>query len=88
VYTGLRPGEKLYEELLASNEDTISTPHEKLRIALGNPRDSRWLTGLIAWLDRPDLPDEDNVKRDLAAWVPEYRPSGLPAPPRAAAGNA
>ena len=32
-FTGLRPGEKLYEEVLADNEHTLPTPHPKLRIA-------------------------------------------------------
>src|SRR6185369_2798261 len=32
-YTGLRPGEKLYEELLADDESTVPTPHPKLRVA-------------------------------------------------------
>lgn len=33
AYTGLRPGEKLYEEVLANDENTLPTPHEKIRIA-------------------------------------------------------
>jgi FlaA1/EpsC-like NDP-sugar epimerase len=33
AYTGLRPGEKLYEELLANEENTIPTHHEKIMIA-------------------------------------------------------
>ena len=33
VYTGLRPGEKLYEELLSSVESTLPTHHEKIKIA-------------------------------------------------------
>lgn len=32
-YTGLRPGEKLYEELLSNEENTLPTVHEKIRIA-------------------------------------------------------
>ncbi len=32
-YTGLRPGEKLYEELLINEENTLPTPHEKIRVA-------------------------------------------------------
>lgn len=33
AYTGLRPGEKLYEELLSNEENTLPTPHEKIRVA-------------------------------------------------------
>lgn len=32
-YTGLRPGEKLYEEVLSDNENTIPTEHSRIRIA-------------------------------------------------------
>ena len=32
-YTGLRPGEKLYEEVLSDTENTLPTPHERIRIA-------------------------------------------------------
>jgi FlaA1/EpsC-like NDP-sugar epimerase len=33
TYTGLRPGEKLYEEVLSDSENTLPTSHEKIRIA-------------------------------------------------------
>ncbi len=33
VYTGLRPGEKLYEEVLSDEENTLPTSHERIRIA-------------------------------------------------------
>lgn len=38
-YTGLRPGEKLYEELLANEENTLPTHHEKILIAKVKPSD-------------------------------------------------
>lgn len=33
-FTGLRPGEKLFEELLTDSEQTVATPHAKLRVAM------------------------------------------------------
>jgi FlaA1/EpsC-like NDP-sugar epimerase len=50
VYTGLRPGEKLFEELLADDEHTRPTPHPKLRIAKAREVDPGWLAGLLDWL--------------------------------------
>ncbi|MBS1802807.1 MAG: polysaccharide biosynthesis protein [Acidobacteria bacterium] len=35
-YTGMRPGEKLYEELSSLTEDTVATQHEKIRIFVGS----------------------------------------------------
>ena len=32
-YSGLRPGEKLYEEVLSNNENTLPTDHNRIRIA-------------------------------------------------------
>ena len=74
-FTGLRPGEKLYEELLADGESTLPTPHPKLRIArpTGVPG-AAWLTELEAWLAAP-WRDEAEVKTGLQRWVPEYRPA-------------
>jgi FlaA1/EpsC-like NDP-sugar epimerase len=77
VYTGLRPGEKLYEELLAADENTLATPHAKLRIAQARQEDERWLPRLAAWLERPDVPDDETVRRELGQWVPEYRAPAL-----------
>jgi len=36
AFTGMRPGEKLYEELTTLLEDTVPTAHEKIRIFIGN----------------------------------------------------
>ena len=75
-YTGLRPGEKLYEELLATDENSLPTPHPKLRIAKARSEGRIWLEGLLHWLERPVPSTSAEIKRDLARWVPEYRPQG------------
>ncbi len=72
-FSGLRPGEKLYEELLADNEHTLPTPHPKLRIAKARAVDEAWLMELLAWTDAATMPDEE-VKESLKGWVPEYQP--------------
>jgi FlaA1/EpsC-like NDP-sugar epimerase len=71
-YTGLRPGEKLYEEPLAADENTLPTPHPKLRIARARQEDGVWLDALSQWLARNDLPDDPTVKGELRHWVREY----------------
>lgn len=73
VYTGLRPGEKLYEEPLAADENSLPTPHPKLRIAKARQENGEWLARLEQWLARGDVPADETVKAELAQWVPEYR---------------
>ena len=36
-FTGIRPGEKLYEELSAYEENTLSTPHPQIRVLARTP---------------------------------------------------
>ena len=73
-YTGLRPGEKLYEELLANDESTLPTPHPKLRVAKARAADAGWYAECLDWLGHPDTYDEETVKHQLNIWVPEYQP--------------
>ncbi len=74
-FTGLRPGEKLYEELLADGETTLPTPHPKLRVMKAEQApDAAWLAELEEWLAVP-VRAEAEVKEGLQRWVPEYRPA-------------
>lgn len=77
VFSGLRPGEKLHEELLATNENTLPTPHEKLRIAQACQVDEQWLADLITWLSKVTVLSDQEVRDQLAKWVPEYIPKEL-----------
>jgi FlaA1/EpsC-like NDP-sugar epimerase len=78
VYTGLRPGEKLYEELLSDDEHTRPTHHPKLRIAKARMVPAGWLDDLLEWLKAPAPKSDAEVRRDLRRWVPEYQPSARP----------
>jgi len=71
-FTGLRPGEKIHEELLATSESTLPTPHQKLRIAQACQVDEQWLSELVAWLDKVTVLSDQEVRDELIKWVPEY----------------
>jgi FlaA1/EpsC-like NDP-sugar epimerase len=74
-FTGLRPGEKLYEELLTDNECTLPTPHDKLRVARAEAApDDAWVRALEDWLAAPAPASSNEVKRQLQRFVPEYAP--------------
>ena len=74
-FTGLRPGEKLFEELLADDELTERTPHPKLRIAKARTMDEGWLKDLLDWLNQQIMPESETVRTGLQSWVPEYSPA-------------
>jgi FlaA1/EpsC-like NDP-sugar epimerase len=71
-YTGLRPGEKLYEEPLADAEKTLPTPHPKLRVAQARSPEEGLLQALLDWLQAPGGADAAAVRAQLRRWVPEY----------------
>ena len=73
-FSGLRPGEKLYEELLADSEQTIETPHPKLRVARSRVAPEGFLVDVRAWLEQAGPVSDDAVRKGLGLWVPEYTP--------------
>ena len=81
VFTGLRPGEKLYEELLLAGENVVPTKHQKIRVhhAAGyNPQLlQEQMSRLAASIKNMDRAAVEALIREM---VPEYRTPPLPFP--------
>jgi len=72
-YTGLRPGEKLYEEPLADAEKTLPTPHPKLRVAQARaPESAGFVEEVLQWMAGGRDVSASSVRERLHAWIPEY----------------
>lgn len=75
-FTGLRPGERLYEELVAESEQAQATGHDKIRRIHGPCLDledvQQWISALTVLLDERD---ERRLIDHLRKVVPEYRPA-------------
>lgn len=72
-YTGLRPGEKLYEEVLSNHENTLPTGHDRIRIAKVREYEYAKACQLISQLE--SLSREVNIPdmiRIMKKHVPEY----------------
>jgi FlaA1/EpsC-like NDP-sugar epimerase len=79
-FSGLRPGEKLFEELLLDGESYGKTPHPKIMVGKIQPLTREALTRGIDHLRRAaDVADVAGVRRGLADLVPEGRLAGVPA---------
>lgn len=73
-FTGLRPGEKLFEELMADDETTEPTPHPKLRVAKSSGHQAVAIDDVTAWIAAAGpAPSGEMVKAWLTSHVPEYR---------------
>lgn len=73
AYTGLRPGEKLYEELLNDKENTVPTHHPQIMIARVAEYDQKEVAKNISKLETLTS-QEDNtaIVKEMKAIVPEY----------------
>ena len=72
--TGLRPGEKLYEELLANDENTLPTYHDKIMIAKVPPIDVQDVKNKIEFICRTNKEiDHLKIVSLLKDLVPEYK---------------
>ncbi|MDD5167618.1 MAG: nucleoside-diphosphate sugar epimerase/dehydratase [Syntrophales bacterium] len=74
-YIGLRPGEKLYEELITEGEGIVKTSHEKIRVIHGRFNHYDALSGPIDKLvSMADTYNSSAIKQKIQEIVPEYCP--------------
>jgi FlaA1/EpsC-like NDP-sugar epimerase len=74
-FVGLRPGEKLYEELITEGEGIVPTTHKKIRVLRGRPCDLPILNAQIdALTQAAQAYDVPLIKSRLKEIVPEYTP--------------
>ncbi len=74
-YTGLRPGEKLYEELMTADENVVPTDHDKIMVLNSEKYDMESFNTVFKNLVKAAKDrDETKIKSCLVEIVPEYKP--------------
>ena len=72
-YTGLRPGEKLYEELLSDDAKNLPTPHHKIMVSMDPYKEYNEIKDLIEQIEAAALShDKNQIVRILKNMVPEF----------------
>ena len=77
VYSGLRPGEKLYEELQSLDEKSISTSHKKIMILKDGNQTMLWedlKSKTLTLIKASEELDSDKIQIQLKALLPRYAP--------------
>lgn len=72
-FTGLRPGEKLYEELLSDGEQTISTHHPKILKAKVKPVEDEELINIQELIELFSQQNNETIVAKMKEIVPEFR---------------
>lgn len=72
-YTGLRPGEKLYEELLSDDAKNLPTPHHKIMVSMDPHKEYNEIKDLLEQIENAALShDKNQIVRILKNMVPEF----------------
>ena len=77
VYTGLRPGEKLYEELVSKEEKAQATDHKKIMVLNNGTNNMPWSImkrEIQSLIDISSKFETDEIKRKLQHLIPDYTP--------------
>jgi FlaA1/EpsC-like NDP-sugar epimerase len=80
-FTGIRPGEKLYEELSFADEETLPTAHPKVHIAYHRPYSLQEVRKAIDELEQLVHASDDAIRQKLRDIVAEYHELTVPAQP-------
>lgn len=80
VFTGKRPGEKLFEELYLDDEETLPTPHPKLRVAYHRPFEIECLDQALRELKILGESSDDVIREKLQELVHNYHPTVIDSP--------
>lgn len=75
-FTGLRPGEKLYEELLIDEKNLIETDNERIFVAQMGSMDVEATSQKIADLIRYAYDESKDIRAEIKELVPEYQENG------------
>ena len=87
-FTGMRPGEKLFEELSIEGEDVSRTAHPKIGIWRKKPEDwTSTVSSLQQLIADADTLDRDSLRDRMKALVPEFHMETPAAPKRTASGD-
>ena len=73
VYTGLRPGEKLYEEMLMNEEGMKETENKLIHIGKPIEMDDEWFCGKLQELDQASREESDRIRQLVSEIVPTYQ---------------
>jgi len=77
-YTGLRPGEKIHEELVSDSESPLPTHHEKIQIVKANGRQAGDIEGHMKELmEHCRLSDHASIIEKMKQMVPEFKPAAF-----------
>lgn len=74
-FTGLRPGEKLFEELIHTDENHVETHHPKIMRFVSTPRSHQEVRAYMDLLKvELDRSEPETLKKRIKEFVPEYEP--------------